>query len=310
MLLNSRTAFPIATVLALTQSCGSELRSTDSVGPSNPVNLTGGKLIVEPQELTQWSKEFDVTVIDARTPEEYAKGHIANAVSLHHRATYDADDLEMMAPLQVIEDLFSECGVCLDQPVVIYDNRDFRDACRLFWILEVHGHEQVVLLNGGYDGWVEHGGAVSMEPTQPARSRFFANLQPQRLASKRRVQESMFAPGVVIIDSRPRADFMGEVSVGPRAGHIPSAQHLDFAENLSPETSTCRIRDVDELRELYERLPNNSEYISYCNTGTHASVSYFALRLLNRDVAMYDGSWLEWSSDPSLPIDNPAAEKR
>ena len=42
--------------------------------------------------------------------------------------------------------------------------------------------------------------------------------------------------------------------------------------------------------------------VTSCNSGMTAAVLAFALHLAGRDdVALYDGSWLEWSSDPDTP---------
>jgi thiosulfate/3-mercaptopyruvate sulfurtransferase len=42
--------------------------------------------------------------------------------------------------------------------------------------------------------------------------------------------------------------------------------------------------------------------IVYCRTGMDASVPYFVLRSLGYDVSLYDGSFVEWSRDRSLPV--------
>ena len=42
--------------------------------------------------------------------------------------------------------------------------------------------------------------------------------------------------------------------------------------------------------------------ITTCGSGVTAAVLLFALDLLGkRDVALYDGSWSEWGSDPDSP---------
>ena len=56
--------------------------------------------------------------------------------------------------------------------------------------------------------------------------------------------------------------------------------------------------------ELATLLPNPSAAtITTCGSGVSAAVTALALaRLGNWDVAVYDGSWTEWASDPSRPI--------
>ena len=39
-----------------------------------------------------------------------------------------------------------------------------------------------------------------------------------------------------------------------------------------------------------------------CGSGVTASVLMFAMHLIGKDdTALYDGSWAEWSADPSTP---------
>jgi thiosulfate/3-mercaptopyruvate sulfurtransferase len=43
--------------------------------------------------------------------------------------------------------------------------------------------------------------------------------------------------------------------------------------------------------------------ITYCGRGYAASCGLLALKVLGYDARLYDGSWAEWSADPSLPAE-------
>ena len=45
--------------------------------------------------------------------------------------------------------------------------------------------------------------------------------------------------------------------------------------------------------------------VTTCNSGMTAAVLLFGLELTGKeDVELYDGSWMEWGSDPELPKDS------
>ena len=61
-----------------------------------------------------------------------------------------------------------------------------------------------------------------------------------------------------------------------------------------------------ELAALYAGagVTPDREIITYCGRGYAASCGLLALKILGYErVRLYDGSWTEWSSDPTLPVE-------
>jgi thiosulfate/3-mercaptopyruvate sulfurtransferase len=68
---------------------------------------------------------------------------------------------------------------------------------------------------------------------------------------------------------------------------------------------TFTSEPVGELREIFaDVLSRPGRKLTYCGVGISASSDALALSLLGEsDVAVYDGSLEEWTSNPELPLE-------
>ena len=77
---------------------------------------------------------------------------------------------------------------------------------------------------------------------------------------------------------------------------------LDYAGNLRDDG---RMKSPTELRDRYLALGADAadRIACYCGSGVTAAHDIFALYLAGRTNALlYEGSWSDWSSDPTRPI--------
>ena len=84
---------------------------------------------------------------------------------------------------------------------------------------------------------------------------------------------------------------------------IKGARRLS-ASQLLEDARGGRIAPPERLRELVRDLDPHKRTIVSCGSGVGAAGSYLALLEAGfTDVAVYDGSWMEWSHDqlPSVP---------
>ncbi len=215
-----------------------------------------------------------------------------------------ADGTFLLPPVKQLQRLLRDHGIDNDSLVVVYDDGGNFLAARLVWLLDLLGHEDNRLLNGGLYSWQRAG--LPLEPgvrKPPQPGNFVPSVQPERLATKLTVRLAMEHPGFVLVDVRPREEYTGARKLAdvPRAGHIPGARNLPWTRNLVGEGELGPIKPLKALRSLYGDLPRDRRIITYCHRGNHSAMAYLVLRELGYDAAVYDGSWYEWSRDPRLP---------
>ncbi|NUP48820.1 MAG: sulfurtransferase, partial [Catenulispora sp.] len=111
----------------------------------------------------------------------------------------------------------------------------------------------------------------------------------------------------VLLDARAGARYRGEVEpIDPAAGHVPGAASAPTTDNLAEDG---RFRPAAALAERFEgfgvRPEHASEVAVYCGSGVTATHEILAMAVAGIDpagVALYEGSWSGWSSDPSRPV--------
>ena len=265
--------------------------------------VIGHRWLAEPENRQQ------VLILDTRPEQEYLGGHIPEAVNLPVAATFGAgsrDDL--VAPLNVLQELFSKAGIDNQTKVVIYDSGNYIDAARVAWILESLGHAQITIVDGGFTAWQNDTLPISTQPRPRPKANFIPEPDPDRLATMLSTRIAIDSPGVMILDARTPAEYAGERSKASRFGHIPTAINIPWRSVYRTEDGETRLKSEAEIRAMYSGLDPDKKVITYCNKGKQSALTHFILRRLGYDVAAYDGSWVEWGNTRHLPIVNPSAE--
>lgn len=207
-----------------------------------------------------------------------------------------------------IENLAGSLGIDETKHVVIVwsgtDTSDFGAAARVYWTLKVYGHDNVSILDGGQDAWVKAGYLIQKGKTQaPAPALFEATYRPELHATLDRMKRIVGTDEAILVDARPPEFFAGKAKHDAAAayGHLPGAQSLTHEVAFVPGSTKLKARA--QLTEAYAGV-GEGPVVSYCNTGHWAATNWFILSemLGRKDVALYDGSMVEWSKDAARPI--------
>lgn len=206
-----------------------------------------------------------------------------------------------LPPITDLHRVFVNAGVGNESRIILYSDSPVF-AARAWFTLEFLGlGDRVAILDGGFKRWTDERRPVATKriPRLPKAITFYPD--PNRIASLAEVRDA--DRDTILIDARSGYEFHGfrRGANVTRRGHIPGAECSPWSTNYARNGS---FLSNATLRAKFEKLvpDRDARVIVYCRTGMDASVPYFILRSLGYDVALYDGSYAEWSRDRSLPV--------
>lgn len=239
----------------------------------------------------------------------YAEGHLPGAFFMHldrdlSGAMSGCNGRHPLPDPQVLAAKFGAVGISSRTQVVAYDDAEGMVSGRLWWMLRWLGHDNVTVLDGGFNRWVKEGRPLTRDipvvlPT------VFEVEQRDWVVTADEVLANIASPELVVVDARGPDRFRGEnETIDPVGGHIPGARNRFFRDNLDADG---RFRPAAELRreflELFAGTPPDKT-VMQCGSGVSACHNLIALELAGLTGArLYAGSWSEWCSDSARPVE-------
>jgi thiosulfate/3-mercaptopyruvate sulfurtransferase len=210
----------------------------------------------------------------------------------------------MMPPATQFAESFGRYGVGPGVGVVLYDSGNHTWATRVWWMLRAVGFDQAAVLDGGLRKWTHEGRPLSTAaPSYPA-ARFEARPRTGVFVGRDEVKACLGVSGVHLLNALSPDEFSGRVSRTPRPGRIPGSCNVPAASLVDPVTNA--FLPLEQLRATFEAAGalDGGRVVNYCGGGIAATATAFTLvRLGVPDVSVYDGSLVDWSSAPQLPME-------
>ena len=275
------------------------------------------------------AEKFLLFHVNFGVPEEYAEGHIPGALYLDTNSLEDPADWNRRSP-EAIDSALRALGITSDTTVVVYGRDTEGDAnekwpgrragqiaaTRALMILRYAGVDDVRLLDGGYDWWVQGGNpleTIAREPQPVAAFGVQVPLRPEVIVDLDEAKQMIAdVEGSALVSVRTWKEHIGKVSgynyIGP-AGRIAG----DVWGNCGTDAYHMQhYRNIDNTMRAYPEIAANwaeagitpDKHVAfYCGTGWRASETWFYAYLQDWPrIAVYDGGWFEWSADP---VNNP-----
>ncbi|WP_254762647.1 sulfurtransferase [Natrinema marinum] len=277
---------------------------------ANDVLVTADWVEERLEDFEDDDSDLRLVEVDVDT-EAYEEEHAPGAIGFNWETQLQDQTQRDILEKADFEDLLGSHGISEDDTVVLYGDNSNWFAAYAYWQFKYYGHDDVKLLDGGREYWLENDYPTTDEETDFSATEYDAAGPRESIRAYREDVENAIERGVPLVDVRSPEEYSGEVLAPPglqetaqRGGHIPGAKNISWAAVTNDDGT---FKTYDELEELYadEDIDGDETTVAYCRIGERSSVAWFALHELlgYDDTVNYDGSWTEWGNLVNAPIE-------
>lgn len=263
--------------------------------------------IIKPKDLSRLNQDDEIVIIDASAGSKprYDEAHLTGALyvdvneDLANIGDFAAGGRHPLPTPQQFAKVLRKLGITKLSRVIIYDDKNGGNAAaRLWWMLKAVGHENVQVLDGGYQAAVKAGLPVTNQVETPKSVPAYEvedwKLSLSNIEEVDRVRQS---DEYIVVDVRDASRYAGLTEpIDLTAGHIPGAINIPFTENLDNDGHFLAPEALKEKYTFALEKVQPENVIVHCGSGITACHTLLALDYAGLPVPkLYVGSWSEWS---------------
>ena len=266
---------------------------------------------------TQWVEDHldddSIRIVEVdENPALYAESHIPGAIGFDwQKDLQDQVKRDFLGP-EEFGKLFGSRGISNDHTIVLYGDRNNWFAAYTYWYLRYYGHDDVKLMNGPREKWINEGRPTNSDKPSNDAVTFNSKMPDNSIRALRDEVLGVVGTDTKLVDVRSPQEFSGELIAmagyeqegAQRSGHIPGAASVPWAQAVNEDGT---FKSAEDLKELYggKGVLDGDEIVTYCRIGERSAHTWFVLHeLLGVDfVKNYDGSWTEWGNMVGVPVE-------
>ena len=159
-------------------------------------------------------------------PDLYDEGHIPGAIKLHWRDDLQDPVERDLVEREAFERLMGERGISNDTTLVLYGDKNNWFAAYAYWYLKIYGHEDVRILDGGRQKWIDEGRELSTDVPEATTTTYSARERDETIRARRDAVLGAIGRDALVDVRSPagvlrRADRRARLRAGGRAARRP-----------------------------------------------------------------------------------------
>ena len=216
--------------------------------------------------------------------------------------------VNMLPTPEVFVKTMKELGIGKNDHIICYGDEGAIGPCRVYWMFKVFGLPNVQVMNGTFKKWkkealpIEKGDETwQADKRERTEDDFNFTLNKNMVASMEQLLN-------LVKEDKTKTETLVDARTAEKfdAGHIPGASNILFYDFLGIDEVFKSPQEINTIVNA-KNIDINKPVKTSCGSGMTACVLAMGFNLIGaKDVAVYDGSWFEWSKHPENPVEKTA----